>query len=180
MVKEYENDMDIRNIIDKKSISQRTIILSDFNSLVLENINRNLELNNVKDMDCNIKTQTVDFYHTSIEDENTVNVILAADVICKTEDAIAVADTIKHLIVPGGIAIVVSADAKHRFGVDRFESECIRVGLQIETTNVADFYDGQLLHNHDNNDDGIHQTSGYVDDMSLTLFRIHKSNTIQI
>ena len=63
----------------------------------------------------------------------------------QSKDAVAVANTIQHLLVPGGKAIVVSADAKHRFGVDRFESECLRVGLQITISNIADMYNGQLL-----------------------------------
>ena len=63
----------------------------------------------------------------------------------QSKDAVAVANTIQHLLVPGGKAIVVSADAKHRFGVDRFESECLRVGLQITISNIAVIQDEVFL-----------------------------------
>jgi predicted nicotinamide N-methyase len=106
-----------------------------------------------------------------------VDLILAADTICKPSDAVAVANTIYDALVPGGEAIVVSANAEHRFGVDIFEDECKRVGLEVTTMNIADMCDGKLLPRDKDSEDpcGIRQTSGFVDGMTLTMFRVVKS-----
>lgn len=105
-----------------------------------------------------------------------VDLILAADTICKPSDAVAVANTIYDALIPGGEAIVVSANAAHRFGVDIFEDECKRVGLDVTTSNIADMCDGKLLPKDQNSEDpcGIRQTSGFVDGMTLTMFRVKK------
>jgi predicted nicotinamide N-methyase len=104
-----------------------------------------------------------------------VDLILAADTICKASDSVAVSDTIYHALVPGGEAVVVSADAQHRFGVDIFEKECQRNGLQVTTFNMADLCQGKLVPGSKDHDPcGIRQTSGYVDGMTLTMFRVLK------
>jgi SAM-dependent methyltransferase len=97
-----------------------------------------------------------------------VDVIIAADIICQADDAIAAANSIHDALKPGGRAYVILGDAKHRFGVDRFQGECQRVGLDISISNVADLYDGKLL------DQNMYLTTGYVEGMTLTMFFIHK------
>ena len=108
--------------------------------------------------------------------QDAVDVVLAADVICKPEDAVAAANTMYDALVPGGIAIVISADAKHRFGVDAFNDECCRVGLNVQVSNVADLYNGGLLSSSRGLEGGlgIEQTSGYVEGMTLTMFQVRK------
>ena len=171
------------------------VILSDFNHKVLTNIDRNIELNGLGHV---AKPLHLDFYlqegtnreggwigtelHLVVENEGlaskqpAVDLILAADTICKPSDSVAVSNTIHDALVPGGEAIVVSANAKHRFGIDIFEKECERNGLQVITTNVADMCDGKLLPICKDSEDpcGIRQTSGFVDGMSLTMFRVRK------
>jgi len=179
--------------------SHSNVILSDFNHKVLTNIQQNLELNGLQDV---AKALHLDFYlqdgtnteggwkgvdydssnnyrNQGIEtcsEQPAVDLILAADTICKPSDSIAVSNTIHDALVPGGEAIVVSANAKHRFGIDIFEKECARNGLQVLMTNVADMCDGKLLPMDKDSIDpcGIRQTSGFVDGMTLTMFRVRK------
>eukprot|EP00557_Chaetoceros_sp_GSL56_P007642 CAMPEP_0176502650 /NCGR_PEP_ID=MMETSP0200_2-20121128/14872_1 /TAXON_ID=947934 /ORGANISM="Chaetoceros sp., Strain GSL56" /LENGTH=529 /DNA_ID=CAMNT_0017901747 /DNA_START=417 /DNA_END=2006 /DNA_ORIENTATION=- len=116
-----------------------------------------------------------DDHHHQMDNQPPVDLILAADTICKASDSVAVSDTIYHALVPGGEAIVVSADAQHRFGVDIFEKECRRNGLQVTSFNVADLCHGRLMPGSEDLDPcGIRQTSGYVDGMTLTMFRVVK------
>jgi predicted nicotinamide N-methyase len=205
--------------------SSSRVILSDFNSKVLTNLDRNIALNGLSHV---ASTTYMDFYahdgkhhhggwvshrsgisHTtddsilsnnndiSSSDSSTratnnkynqppVDLILAADIICKPSDSVAVSKTIYDALKPGGEAIIVSANAKHRFGVDIFEDECSKVGLDIvDVRDVMDLMTGGTSSSgssveHEEDDDsttgqcGIHQTSGYVEGMKLTMFRIMK------
>jgi len=179
--------------------SHGNVVLSDFNHKVLINIQQNLKLNGLQGVS---KALHLDFYLQegmnkegrwkgreldSLEnvghegtgtcsEQPAVDLILAADVICKPTDSVAVSNTIHDALVPGGEAIIISPDCKHRFGVDIFERECVRNGLQVFKTNVADICDGKLLPSDEDSKDpcGIRQTSGFVDGMTLTMFRIRK------
>lgn len=173
------------------------VIITDFNHTVLENIKRNILLNDVekyaKPMKLDFYAQNGnkkdgrwkglefdslnnDFAHT---EQSPVHLILAADTICKPSDAVAVSKTIYDALLPGGEALIVSADAKHRFGVDIFESECKKRGLIVDATDVADLYDGKLLPQTKDSPDpcGLRLTSGYVDGMKLTMFHVKKPIT---
>ena len=147
------------------------IILTDFNQVVLDNLRLNIDLNGVQ-----ATAQKLDFYQQSGHAEfwvdgsrsdaeaqqEQVDLILAADMICQPSDAVAAANSIHDALKPGGKAIVVCGDGKHRFGVDCFESECQRVGLVVETSSVVA------------NMESLHLTAGYVEDMSLFMFTIDK------
>ena len=175
------------SIVSDTSNVNSSVILTDFNEKVLRNADRNILLNGLEGV---ASTAKLDFYTQKgdkitggwIDGSGTlrepVDVILAADVICKPEDAVASANTIYDALRPGGVAFVVSADAKHRFGVDRFSDECRRVGLDVQISNVADMYDGALLSSSQglNGGQGIEQTSGYVEGMTLTFFRVIKDS----
>ena len=164
------------------------IILTDFNETVLLNAIRNIHLN---DLGGCASTTKLDFYEQTgtnvdggwIDGSRTtkepVDVVLAADVICKPEDAVAAANTIYDALRPGGHAYVISGSAKHRFGVDRFHDECLRVGLEVEISNVSDMYDGALVSSSQGEDGrrGIEQCSGYVDGMTLSFFHVTKPQT---
>lgn len=143
-------------------------ILTDFNSIVLDNLRLNIDLNSVdakaRKLDFYQQTGHVDYWVGDDTDEPQaqVDLILAADMICQPSDAVAAANTIHDALRSGGKAIVVCANGTHRFGVDSFQGECTRVGLLVETSNVvADM-------------DSMHLTAGYVEGMSLTMFTIHK------
>ena len=173
------------------------VIISDFNRKVLMNIDRNIALNGLSDVAQPIH---LDFYlqnganqrggwkGTNLDsfmageneefgaDQPPVDLILAADTICKPQDSVAVSNTIHDALIPGGEAIVVSANAQHRFGIDIFEQECQRNGLQVTTINVADMCGGKLMPKDQDSEDpcSIRQTSGFVDGMTLTMFRVRK------
>jgi predicted nicotinamide N-methyase len=164
-----------------------TVLLTDFNPIVLENLQRNIELNNLTNS-CSVAG--LDFYQQSGTStdrwkamdgtlHDPVDLVLAADVICQPSDAIAVANTIHDVLKPGGIAYVVCADAKHRFGVDHLSSECQRVGLTISTKDVVsnqekDDSTNDVIHILVDEQQNLEQTTGYVHGMTLTLFIVQK------
>ncbi|KAI2513732.1 methyltransferase [Fragilaria crotonensis] len=151
--------------------SDPRIILTDFNQVVLDNLRLNIDLNDVQ-----ATAQKLDFYQQSghaefwVDDskigtdsqQEQVDLILAADMICQPSDAVAAANAIHDALKPGGKAIVVCGNGKHRFGVDCFEDECKRVGLTVETSNAIA------------NMESLKLTAGYVEGMSLSMFTIDK------
>mmetsp|Transcript_20171 Transcript_20171/g.29667 ORF Transcript_20171/g.29667 Transcript_20171/m.29667 type:complete len:505 (+) Transcript_20171:71-1585(+) len=193
-------NMDRQCIVDgtRSDLKSSRMILSDYNRKVLTNIDRNIELNGLRQF-CN--ASRLDFYvqegsnrdggwkGVDIQSLNVqggecvdsiqpaVDLILAADIICKPSDSVAASNTIHDALCPGGEAIVVLGDGKHRFGVDIFEEECHRNGLEVHATNVADMCGGQLLPKTIESDDpcGLRKTSGFVEGMTLTMFRVKKA-----
>jgi len=173
------------------------VIITDVNELVLSNIEKNIDLNDVSSV---ASVAKLDFYSqigdnyspgkwiagemttaskgcaaaaaaaaAGKHEREAVDVILAADIICQPEDAVAAANTIHDALRPrGGVALVVCANAEHRFGVDIFAGECERRGLAVTTTDVADMYDGKLL------SEDMDTAAGYIDGMMLTFFEITK------
>ena len=109
----------------------------------------------------------------TIEEERreSVDVILAADIICQPDDAIAVSKTIYDALCPGGVALVVCANAEHRYGVEYFASECEERGLLVTSTDVATMYNGELLSGK------IMETAaGYIEGMRMTFFKVTKED----
>jgi len=169
---------------DHESSMQQQVIITDVNEVVLENIAQNIHLNDVVSL---ASVAKLDFYtQTGTHKEGKwmagetnglpetqrppVDVILAADIICQPEDAIASAKTIYDALKPGGVALVVCATAEHRFGVEIFASECEERGLEVVASNVAEMYDGGLLFGEQQ----MQTAAGYVDGMELTFFTINK------
>jgi SAM-dependent methyltransferase len=168
-----------------------TVVLTDFNARVLENLRRNIDLNDLSHV-CSVAD--LDFFQQSGVSKShwktidgirrdPVDIILAADVICQASDAMAVANTIQDVLKPGGTAYVVCADAKHRYGVDRLIGECQRVGLTVSTQTIVCSHDvhDELSHAiHLSIDDqlNLEKTTGYVYGMRLALFTIVKSSCI--
>ena len=157
-------------------LGPHSVTLTDFNRRVLDNLRYNAAVNGLEN--CNV--QGLDFYDQSgasddgwlnLEHEKhaPVDVVVAADIICQPSDATGAANALHDTLVAGGTAYVVCADASHRFGVECLYDACRKVGLQIERTSVLDMDEGKLL-----DDPSLHQTAGYVDGMSLTMFVISK------
>ena len=154
------------------NLKPKSVILTDFNTTVLDNLRGNIVLNNVD----TARAMGLDFYQQCCgtassgwidicgEAHAPVNVIVAADIICQYEDSVAAAKTIHNALLPDGIAIVICADAKHRFGVESFASECHKLDLTVETTNVNDLVCEE-----------IEKTTAFVQGMTLTLFQIKHS-----
>ncbi|KAL7556810.1 hypothetical protein ACA910_005245 [Epithemia clementina (nom. ined.)] len=159
-----------------------SVTLSDFNPCVLENLKRNIAINNLSDI-CTIKG--LDFFDqpglaTLTDDseqgwvdtdkvlQKPVDIVLGADIICQPSDAAAASRAIYNALKPGGCSYIVCATSAHRFGVEVFPSECARMGLNITSYNVASLYDGSLLNY------GLEHTTGYVDGMAMIMFTIEK------
>ncbi|KAL7547093.1 hypothetical protein ACHAWF_010408 [Thalassiosira exigua] len=160
--------------------SSENVVISDVNELVLENIERNIELN---ELTLVASVAKLDFYAQSGRDagfwmsggekRERVDVILAADVICCPDDAVAASKTILDALRPGGTAFVVSANSQHRFGVEVFADECKRWNLGVALSSVGDMYGGALL------SEGMKSASGYVEGMDMTLFVVTKPSLSQ-
>jgi predicted nicotinamide N-methyase len=152
-----------------------SVTLTDFNPTVMKNIEQNIRLNGLQGvargigLDFYKQDVTVDgWLDTNGDKREQVDLVLAADVICQPDDAFAAARSIFCSLRPGGKAIVVSADPKHRFGVERFEEACVLVGLRVSRTNVKDLHQGRLLSSN------MEKTSSYVDGMTLTMYTVDK------
>jgi len=165
------------------------VVLTDFNLRVLENLKRNVELNELGEY-CEVAG--LDFYQQQSGSEDIkltsggwkgidgsthaqVDVVLAADMICQSDDAYASANAIYSCLKPGDLsrAYVVCADASHRFGVDHFPDACRKAGLEIVSEERIDRFhddDGKLLASSGD----LQQTSGYVPGMKLILFQVKK------
>eukprot|EP00986_Skeletonema_menzelii_P008692 scaffold3767_cov116-Skeletonema_menzelii.AAC.17 len=165
-----------RIIAQSNGEEKKCVTITDVNDLVIDNIAKNIVLNDVSEV---AGVAKLDFYEQTgknesgkwiegftFQDREPVEVILAADIICQPSDATAAAKTIYDALVPTGRAFVVCADSEHRFGIEIFEEDCERVGLEITTTNVADMSEDLLS--------DCHSTSGYVDGMNLTFYDIQK------
>ncbi|KAL3776582.1 hypothetical protein HJC23_008054 [Cyclotella cryptica] len=168
--------------IVKDGSSPEQVIVTDVNNTVLENIFRNINLNDLSSVATVAK---LDFYQQSGDNyagkwiagefngENErhcapVDIVLGADIICQPEDATAAAKTIYDALVPGGVAYVTCANEKHRFGVGIFSCECEKLDLKVKQSNVREMYDGNLL------SEGMNSAAGFVDDMNLTFFEVAK------
>ncbi|KAG7374311.1 lysine methyltransferase [Nitzschia inconspicua] len=151
-----------------------SVILSDFNSVVVENLVGNLILNGLQNFGT---ARGLDFYQqtptnsewVSMDGERLppVDLILASDIICQPEDAFAVARTIACALKVGGTAIMVSANSKHRFGVEKFEEACDAVQcLSVGKKNVGHMFKAIAS--------TMSMTSGFVEGMALTMYTIEK------
>ncbi|KAL9188904.1 hypothetical protein ACHAXT_011394 [Thalassiosira profunda] len=163
------------------AVSQQRVMITDVNELVLENISQNIELNDVASV---ASVAKLDFYEQTGDDSGKwlagemngvtasgreqVDIILAADIICQPEDAVAASKTIIDALKPGGLALVVCANSEHRFGVEIFVEECQKRGLEVRTTDVTEMFDGALL------TEQMESSAGYVDGMELSFFEVGK------
>jgi Lysine methyltransferase len=181
--------------LSSPTISTR-VILTDFNPTVLENLKSNIALNDLNDI-CSVVG--LDFYQQVsstvdsdgvTKDKSTwvdmsglthepVDMIVGADIICRPQDAQAIARTLAvALRSPStghsngdSVAYIVCADAAHRFGVECFVDYCERLDLIVHTRDANEIYDRMMQHRN------LEQTAGYVEGMNLTLFTIYKSTS---
>ena len=65
-----------------------------------------------------------------------VSLILAADIICYSNDATLVAQTIQSALMEGGRAIVMGPDENRRFGLAFFVEACEQHGLIVNVTTL--------------------------------------------
>ena len=172
----------VASVLVKEDRIPDQVIITDVNNTVLDNIARNINLNDVGSCASSAK---LDFYqqvgkkhsgswlsgefnNDCARDRQPVDVILAADIICQPEDAVASAKTIYDALTPGGKAYVICANEKHRFGVGKFAGECELLNLSVTPTNVKDLYNGELI------TECMESTAGWISEMTLTFFEISK------
>lgn len=151
------------------------VTLSDFNDVVVRNIQQNISLNGLGDiargegLDFSQQIADLDGWKdTSGAQQNQVDLVVAADIICQKEDAFAAARSIFCALRDGGKAIVVSADADHRFGVECFHAACTQLGLNVSIKAVNEMYGGNLVSMD------MEKTSGFVEGMSLRMYVVEK------
>lgn len=151
------------------------VLLTDFNKVVVRNCKQNIALNGLQEfahayeLDFYKQNENLDGWSDSVGSiRDQVDLILAADIICQPEDAFAAARSIFAALKIGGKALMVSADARHRFGVEKFEEACRLVGLLVSSEKAQNIYGGRLL------SENMEKTTGYVDGMSLTMFTVTK------
>jgi len=146
----------LQNAIDD---NDDKVIFTDYNPAVLENLQKNIDLN---DFDAGHKVLGLDWFDqeehqeqqqkqqqsddgsdTSGEDNaNTwvdvegkehaqVRLILGSDLLVCTNDADLVASTIDGALIDGGKAFILGADQYTRFGVQNFPDACRSLGLNV-------------------------------------------------
>jgi predicted nicotinamide N-methyase len=184
------------DIIDSSS----SVIFTDYLPEILENIERNILLNDLN-VHCTTKVAGLDFFDQPGNDDSEydssqpnwidmagqkrsqVSLILAADVLCYSNDATNVANTIYAGLIDGGKAIVVSADDNKRFGVAGFPDACRNAGLEIDVTRSNSSVDSSRSRCSSNNsekdaellDHDLEQTVGYRDqNYKFLIFTITK------
>lgn len=126
------------------------VTFTDYNPEVLDNLRRNIELN---EFDVAHDVVGLDWFDQQPsfggdgptnweegQDDNTwvdtdgvsrgqVRLILGADLIVCTNDAMLVANTIDASLLEGGTALIVSPD--NRFGVNEFPDACRELGMDV-------------------------------------------------
>jgi predicted nicotinamide N-methyase len=158
-----------------------SVVLTDYNPKVLENLRKNLVLNDLSDFGSvagldffdqpgnsnnnddgifdfgahnNDITADVELSNDNPNEEHEekvvdgwfdmngrhhpqVDLILAADILCYSNDATMVANTLQASLLEGGKAILVSADETVRFGAAAFPDACLQAVLRF--SNIETF-----------------------------------------
>ena len=157
----------------------KSVTLTDFNDLVLRNLDKNVLMNGIGNI-CQV--EKLDFYNQSGKSEEgwingagnmckPFDLVVAADIICKPADAVAAAKTCNDVLAFGGVALIICGDSVHRFGVDIFADECMKVGLSVTMKRINKKFLKESCCN-------LEFTSGYVDEMTLNFFTITKQNKV--
>ena len=135
------------------------VIFTDYNPAVLENLERNLRLNRLDGGRSSVVG--LDFFDQSPAADGTggsdadappgaaarpgwigmdgtrrrpVRLVLAAEILCYSNDAALVAGTLEGALCEGGRAILLGPDSTHRFGVEEFPEACRNLGLTVRIT----------------------------------------------
>jgi len=173
LLKQSRKNEDESKTEEEDKYADNDVIFTDYLPQVLDNIERNLDLNDIS----NCSVSGLDFfdqpgnydseYHASqpnwIDMEGTkrkqVGLVLAADVLCYSNDATNVANTIQSALVDGGRAVVMSAADGRRFGVEEFPDAAREAGLEVQITRVASNDEGPT--GEESNGDDLFSCVGY-------------------
>jgi len=128
----------------------KSVVLSDFNQRCVANLAVNIALNGLGD---NCSAQFLDWSATPTIGENgdsnnsdgngdenshQADLLIAADVVCQTNDAVILAHALRHHMRPLGAAVIVLPDPRHRFGACAFPSSLSEAGLQFRVYELTD------------------------------------------
>ena len=149
------------------------VIFTDYNPAVLENLQKNVDLN---DFDVDHEVLGLDWFdqeeHLQMHQHATtwkdvdgnehdqVRLILGADLLVCSNDADLVASTIDCALVDGGQAFILGADASRRFGVMNFPDACESLGLEV--TVYEDMLDSFIADDAKNCDSNQMQLMGQL------------------
>lgn len=163
------------------------VILTDYNPTVLKNLERNIRLNNHQLNEESISVAGLDFFDQTTDHDNggwtdiqgnkrrPVRLILAADVVCYSNDATLLATTIQSALMEGGQALVMGPGEDQRFGLKDFANACTGLGLEVQVTT------GMVTSDHDGTSGDtltdVMQTGGYSHDYDFTMFTVDKPIT---
>ena len=110
-----------------------SVVLSDFNPVVVENLRENIGLN---DASSTCSTCILDWNDPASIRDKQVDLVIASDVVCQASDAVLLAATIKAAMLPSGAAIIVLPCPDSRFGTEAFPVSLTEVGLEWTSTRV--------------------------------------------
>ena len=147
-----ETDQEEDEDEDDGDVEGGKVIFTDYNPAVLENLERNLRLNRLDGGRSSVVG--LDFFDQSSPADGTgsigsarpgwigmdgtrrrpVRLVLAAEILCYSNDAALVAGTLEGALCEGGRAILLGPDSTHRFGVEEFPEACRNLGLTVRIT----------------------------------------------
>ena len=147
-----ETDQEEDEDEDGGDVEGGKVIFTDYNPAVLENLERNLRLNRLDGGRSSVVG--LDFFDQSSPADGTgsigsarpgwigmdgtrrrpVRLVLAAEILCYSNDAALVAGTLEGALCEGGRAILLGPDSTHRFGVEEFPEACRNLGLTVRIT----------------------------------------------
>mmetsp|Transcript_18183 Transcript_18183/g.39634 ORF Transcript_18183/g.39634 Transcript_18183/m.39634 type:complete len:455 (+) Transcript_18183:133-1497(+) len=177
-----------------------SVIFTDYLPPILENIERNLWLNDFDKR--NATVAALDFFdqpgnEDSKYDDSQANwidmagakqpqvrLVLAADVLPYSNDAVNVANTIFAALIEGGKAIIVSAGENKRYGVGDFPEACRDAGLEISMARstivgLGDSSGEEGVKFEETFVENLEQTVGFYQDIGsdYLIFKIEKPLT---
>lgn len=169
------------------------VIFTDYNPSVLDNLKRNIELNDFEtdhevlgldwfdqlDDDGEAKQDLTDTDPASWVDmrgqeHHQSRLILGADLLVCSNDADLVAATIDNALLQGGQAIIMGPDASKRFGVMNFADACQNLGLQVEVHEDLLMMNGDDVHLRQQLELGGYNQRSSTYGHDFTMFAIEK------
>ena len=178
------------------NISDDKVIFTDYNPAVLENLKRNIELN---DFDVPHKVLGLDWFDQQPDEEDDVDtaereentwidtdgvshgqfrLIIGADLLVCSNDADLVAATIDSALMEGGRAVILGSD--NRFGVANFPDACREKGMSvIVDENILEANDTEGIQQQlmDSLELGGYNQRGCTTGHDFTMFTINKPIT---
>lgn len=117
-----------------------SVVLSDFNPIVVANLNESIELNGLSANCAACNLNWTDFSNTDPRATAPVDLVIASDVVCQDSDAFNLAKVVAVLMKPSGAALIILPVPENRFGTDSFPAALESEGLQWEMHEITKPY----------------------------------------